>query len=376
MAGIYIHIPFCKKACHYCNFHFSTSLKSIDAVVQSIKTEISKQSSYLKEPVTTIYFGGGTPSILNTSLLESILAKLESHFSLATEEITLECNPDDITFEKLAEWNRLGINRLSIGVQSFHEHHLTWMNRSHNAEQSINSIKWAQKAGFENLTIDLIFGFAGLSKTELKENLRVVQKYAIPHLSVYGMTIEPKTALGHQTKTGQYLPLPEAEANAQMLMIMEELDRQGYEQYEISNYAMPKKRALHNSNYWQGATYLGLGPGAHSFNGTSRHWNIANNQKYIKLIQQGQPVYEVEQLSTIDRYNEYVMIRLRTIEGINLDQIENLFPAYFNYFIQNIRPFIGKHVQKTESSYRLTQKGKFITDLITSAVFKVNRESD
>lgn len=371
MAGIYLHIPFCKKACHYCNFHFSTSLGSVDTVVQSIETEISRQRGYLKEPVTTIYFGGGTPSILDSALLESILIQLESNFNLATEEITLECNPDDVTLEKLNDWKRLGINRLSIGVQSFHEHHLTWMNRSHNAKQSISSIEWAQKAGFENLTIDLIFGFAGLTIAELEENLSLVKKYAIPHISAYGMTIEPKTALGYQAKVGKYIPVPEEVANAQMSIVMETLDHQGYEHYEISNYALPEQRAIHNSNYWKGLPYLGLGPGAHSYNGISRHWNIANNQKYIKLIQQNKKVYEVEHLSTTERYNEYVMTRLRTMEGINPNQIKTLFPDHFEYFLSKIKSFVGVHVRRSASSYTLTQKGKFITDHITSSLFQV-----
>lgn len=372
MAGIYIHIPFCKKACHYCNFHFSTSLKSIQAVVKSIETEISRQSNYLKEPVNTLYFGGGTPSILDISSIESLLINLENSFNLTTEEITLECNPDDVTSEKLNEWKRLGINRLSIGVQSFHEHHLKWMNRSHNAKQAFDSIEMAQKAGFEALTIDLIFGFAGLTLSELKENLHLLQKYAIPHISAYGMTIEPKTALGYKTRVGKYIPLSEEEVHAQMSTIMKELGDRGYEHYEISNYALPEKRALHNSNYWHGSTYLGLGPGAHSFNGTSRQWNIANNQKYVKLIQEGKQVWEIEQLSTTDRYNEYVMVRLRTIDGINADQLKSLFPGYFDYFQQKIEPFIGEHIHTLESSFTLTKKGKFIADHITSSLFKVN----
>src|ERR1022692_1871049 len=284
MAGIYLHIPFCRQACNYCNFHFSTSLLYKNDFVPALLRETVIQKEYLgKEALETVYFGGGTPSLLHVDDLKKIMETLHSTFKIDYQaEITLEANPDDISTEKLKEWKALGINRLSIGIQSFFEEDLVWMNRAHNAQQAINSIKYAQGEGFSNITIDLIYGTPTLSNKHWKKNLEQAVGLDIPHLSCYALTVEPKTPLHKLIGQKKVADINADEQADQFLMLMDFLNAAGYEHYEISNFAKPGKKSRHNSSYWQGKKYLGLGPSAHSYNGIERRWNIANNNLYIQ----------------------------------------------------------------------------------------------
>lgn len=283
MAGIYLHIPFCKQACYYCNFHFSTSLAQKDAMVQAILREIQLQQNYLDGlAVSSIYFGGGTPSILPEEDLQALLQALHQHFNITPDaEITLEANPDDLTAAKLAALKAAGINRLSIGVQSFHEEDLQWMNRAHNSQQATQCITLAQAAGFENITIDLIYGGPTLSDEGWAANVQQAIALKVPHLSCYALTVEAGTALDHFIKKKKMAAVDTDKAARHFEQLMQWMQAAGYEHYEISNFALPGWHSRHNSSYWQGKSYLGIGPSAHSFNGTSRQWNIANNTAYI-----------------------------------------------------------------------------------------------
>jgi len=377
MAGIYVHIPFCKQACNYCNFHFSTSLKQKNDFVAALLKEIDFQKEYLvNEPVETIYFGGGTPSLLTETELNDIFQKLQSAFSIhQNAEVTLEANPDDIDSEKLLQWKTAGVNRLSIGVQSFFEEDLSWMNRAHNAQQSLDSIKNAQDKGFENITMDLIYGLPEMTNEHWKTNVEKAVSLNVPHLSCYALTVEPKTALQNliiKKKAHNIEPDKQAE---QFLLLMDWLNKAGYEHYEISNFAKPGKRSRHNSSYWEGKNYLGLGPSAHSYNGISRQWNIANNGIYIKsLLREDKMNFEKEELSQTQRLNEYIMTSLRTIEGCDLNFIEENFG-------ENVKNRIMKDSQKyltrklitgDKSRLTLTREGKLLADGIAADLFFEN----
>ncbi len=372
MAGIYIHIPFCRQACHYCNFHFSTSLKNKEELVTALAQELTLRRVYLGEDIIeTIYLGGGTPSLLDESEINVLMETIHKHYTVsAIAEVTLEANPDDLTIEKLKELKAGGINRLSIGIQSFDDKDLTWMNRSHNATQARSSIKEAKALGFDNLSIDLIFGCPTSTEQSWLNNLELVTQLDIPHISCYGLTIEEKTALAHQVKT-QTGQLPNEESNAEQFAItMKELSKQGYEQYEISNYAKNKLYSNHNTNYWKQVPYLGIGPSAHSFDGQSRQWNQANNSRYIKDLAVGQPSSEKEILTSKDLYNEYVLTQLRTQWGCNVTDIIENHPDYAEHFAKEVQLQINKGMlQKIDTAITLTQEGKYLADQITSELF-------
>ena len=374
MAGIYVHVPFCRKACHYCNFHFSTSTKYLYDFVAALIKEIDLQKHYLNQPVHTLYFGGGTPSLLPAKNLEAILNAIRVNFDLSfIKEVTLEANPDDITSEKLLSWKQLGVNRLSIGVQSFFNEDLLWMNRAHNVDQAINSIHLAKQTGFNNLTIDLIYGTPTLSDEAWQNNLQTALDLGINHLSCYALTVEHKTAL--YTMINQRMTEgvdPEKQAR-HFDLLQQFAAAAGYEQYEISNFAKQGFRSRHNSSYWQGVPYLGLGPSAHSFNGISRQWNVANNALYIQKINNQVLPFEIEILTPQQRLNEYIMTSLRTIEGINLLHIAELFG---NERIQAIMKaatahFTNKTLQLNANFLQLTWKGKFLGDGIASDLFQL-----
>ena len=372
MAGIYIHIPFCKKACHYCNFHFSTSLKLKNDFLEALLNEISLRTPYLNnENVSTIYFGGGTPSLLNIEEIQSILDKIHAVYSVRTDaEITLEANPDDITEDKLISWKNAGVNRLSIGVQSFFEEDLAWMNRAHTAEQSVHNLLLAKKH-FENITIDLIYGMPTLSDAKWKQNVEQAIKAAITHLSCYALTVEPKTALSAMIKRHELSDVDPNDQARQFLLLMEWMDKAGYEHYEISNFALPTKRSRHNSSYWQGESYLGLGPSAHSFDGTSRQWNIANNPLYIQSLLNNQLNFEKEVLTPAQQLNEYIMTSLRTVEGLDTNYVSNRFSNDEATRIQRSGDeFIRKEllIQK-EKNLILTRQGKLFADGIAAELF-------
>lgn len=369
MSGIYIHIPFCKQACHYCDFHFSTSMKMKTPLVQALIKEIDLRADYLKSrALQTIYLGGGTPSLLNAQELNLIFKKIFDTFWVEENaEITLEANPDDLTPEKLAMLKDTPINRLSIGIQSFQEQDLKFMNRAHNAREAINCINLAKKAGFEDLTIDLIYGTPTMNNQQWKENIEQVLAFDIPHISCYCLTIEERTALAHFVATGKAQDVDEDQASDQFGILIDALTHNGYEHYEISNFAKPGRYARHNSAYWRGVPYLGIGPSAHSFNGHSRQWNVANNIRYIKALEKNELPFEIEHLSEAQLYNEYIMTGLRTRWGVELDKIPLAFQERFlkesQIFISN-----GKMVMEN-NNFRLTQSGKFQADLIASTLF-------
>ncbi|MCT4622111.1 MAG: radical SAM family heme chaperone HemW, partial [Schleiferiaceae bacterium] len=315
MAGIYLHIPFCKQACHYCNFHFSTSLKVKEDLVRALTKEIEIRKDYLDdEKIQTVYFGGGTPSLLSEKDLELIFDSIHKYHNVQDNvEVTLEANPDDIDSEKLTTWKKQGVNRLSIGIQSFFEEDLVWMNRAHNGEQANRSLRLAQDYSFTNITADLIYG---LPHGHWQENIEQMINFGIPHISSYALMVEEKTALHHFVKTGKTTLPKDEKAAIDYQVLCHELKKAGYAHYEISNFAKEGFRSQHNASYWKGVPYLGIGPSAHSFDGKNRQWNVANNAQYIKNVNSNLSFSEQEVLSNSDRYNEYVMTGLRKAEGI------------------------------------------------------------
>ncbi len=377
MAGIYIHIPFCKQACHYCNFHFATSLHYKNDFIAALLKEIVLQKNYLKnEIVETIYFGGGTPSLLSIDDLVLIIEKIKSVFIVVTgAEITLETNPDDITDTKLAEWKKAGINRLSIGIQSFFEEDLKWMNRAHTVSQAISSLQSAIKQ-FDNITIDLIYGTPQLTNEKWKHNVDTAISLNIPHLSCYALTVEPKTPLDKMIKQHKSEDINPDKQSEQFLLLMQWAEEAGYEHYEISNFAKPGWRSRHNSSYWstgasgQGKNYLGLGPSAHSFNGTSRQWNVSNNNNYIASINKGIIPLEKELLTETQKLNEYIMTSLRTIEGIQLQVASNELRVSSKELLRKSQKFIDSGLMKLENnSLILTREGKLLADGIAAELF-------
>lgn len=330
MAGIYIHIPFCKQACSYCDFHFSTNVSRKADVLEALQLEIKKRANYLQEnKVDTIYFGGGTPSLLSNNELLEIFEGLNKQFNLSADaEITLEANPDDLSKEKLLALKASPINRLSIGVQSFFDEDLRFMNRAHLAEEAFDAIKKAQDIGFENLNVDLIFGGHTTSNKMWEQNLNHFFELNVPHLSAYSLTIEEKTLLANKIQKGKLSPVDDTKNYEQYLMLQQAVKERGFEQYELSNYCKDGQISRHNTAYWFGKKYLGLGPSAHSFNGTSRQWNLRNNARYVNAIETGKDYYEKEELSEIDQYHEYLITSLRTKWGIDLKEIEKRFSKH------------------------------------------------
>ncbi len=372
--GIYIHIPFCKQACHYCNFHFSTATKYQEEMVTSIVQELQMQQAYLAdEPLGSIYFGGGTPSILSEKYLARIFDTIHQLFKISSNaEITLEANPDDLNKDKLLALKSMGINRLSIGVQSFFKADLDMMNRAHTPAEAISALELAFEHGFEEINVDLIYGIPTSSNDSWLKNMEKAFNFPINHLSAYALTVEPKTALAHFIKKGKYPPIDEKKANEQFEMLMHFAQAKGWTHYEISNFALPGKEARHNTAYWQGKAYLGVGPSAHSFNGLSRQWNIANNQTYMKAIKENRIPFEIEKLDTKDQYNELVMTALRTKWGCSEKQIAQFGEDYVLFFRKEIQPSIEVGlVAQVDDVYSLTQKGMHYADRIASDVMFV-----
>ncbi len=368
MSGIYIHIPFCKQACHYCNFHFATSLHYKNELIAALLKEIVLQKDYPgSEPVETIYFGGGTPSLLDIEDLILIIEKIKTVFVVRTEtEITLEANPDDITDEKLIGWKKTGINRLSIGIQSFFDEDLKWMNRAHNAQEAIGNLQLAIKH-FENITIDLIYGTPGLTNEKWKQNVETAISLNIPHLSCYALTVEPKTPLDKMIRQHQSENINPEKQSEQFLLLMQWMEEAGYEHYEISNFSRPGWRSRHNSSYWSGKKYLGIGPSAHSFNGTERQWNISNNKIYIESINKGIIAFEKEILTPVQKLNEYIMTSLRTMEGLKLERLDEIDTGKLKAVS---RKFIDSGLMRSENnSLILTKEGKLLADGIAAKLF-------
>jgi len=373
MAGIYIHIPFCKKACTYCDFHFTTSTKNLDEMVEAICKEIiMKKDRLALQQVDSIYFGGGTPSTLPSVALQKILATIEQLFPIASNaEITIEANPDDLTAQKIAELRQLPFNRFSIGTQSFFNEDLIWMNRAHNAQEATDCIKRSQDAGFEKLTIDLIYGYPMLSDQKWATNIQTALDLEVPHISAYSLTVEPRTALAHAIEKGKQPMVNDDQSAEQFLMLIDTLTSRGFEHYEISNYSLPGKYAVHNTNYWKGVPYLGIGPSAHGFDGTNRYINVANNTKYLTSIANKQLPETIEQLSKADQFNEYVMTSLRTMWGIDLEKVSNEFGEKPKELIlRHIKPYLSdEKVYIDNQKIYLNNKGKLFADGIAAALF-------
>jgi oxygen-independent coproporphyrinogen-3 oxidase len=377
MAGIYIHIPFCKKACHYCDFHFSTSLLQLDPLLQALEAEIALRKNYLAEPIETIYLGGGTPSLIPPAAIHHLLECIRASFSVsASAEITLEANPDDITAEQVAAWKMAGINRMSVGVQSFHPHLLQWMNRAHDANQSVEAIALLQKGGFENISLDLIYGCPNQSDESWEKDVRETLALGVPHVSCYALTSEPNTALWHMIKKGDTPQIHSEQQARQFILLMEWMQAAGYEHYEISNFSLPHQRSRHNSAYWKGVPYLGIGPSAHSFNGHEREWNISNNAGYIESIGKGMLPSTKEILTTTQQVNEYIMTSLRTMEGISLLQIANRFGDVIpEQMMQDAKPWIREGLLQLENQYLiLSRAGKLMADRIAADLFREEPE--
>jgi oxygen-independent coproporphyrinogen III oxidase len=375
LAGIYLHVPFCKQACAYCNFHFTTSLRFKKDLVNALLQETVQEKNYLEgEPAQTIYFGGGTPSLLDAAECAALLEAIKNHFPIAEHaEVTLEANPDDITREKLSAWKHAGINRLSMGVQSFFEEELRWMNRAHQASQSRQAIEWSLEAGFTNMSIDLIYGSPLLTDEMWEHNVQTALSYGIPHLSCYALTVEEKTPLYKQIHSHRKADVNMDHQANQFLLLMHWLREAGYEHYEVSNFARPGHRSRHNSSYWKGDKYLGLGPSAHSYNGKERRWNVANNALYIKGIQEAHPIRETEHLTATQQLNEYIMISLRTAEGLDLFKIESGWGTSIrNKIERQLQPYLQTGLVTTHQTYfRLTDEGMLRADGIASALFEV-----
>ncbi|WP_177762812.1 radical SAM family heme chaperone HemW [Flavobacterium sp. I3-2] len=374
MAGIYIHIPFCKQACHYCDFHFSTTMKKKDEMIAALIHEIHLRKNEINEPVETIYFGGGTPSVLSNAEIDAILETIFSLFDVVENpEITLEANPDDLNTDRIIELSKSKINRLSIGIQSFYEEDLQLMNRAHNAEEALQCLKTATQY-FDNISIDLIYGMPNMSLDKWRSNVNLALSLNIPHISSYALTVEPKTALATLIKKGKIANTDDGLAHEHFLALVEMLENAGFVHYELSNFGKPEYFSKNNSAYWLRKKYVGIGPSAHSFDGENRSWNIANNAIYIQKIQANELPNEVETLSIQDRYNEYVMTGLRTIWDVSLSKIDNDFgTAYLNYLLENAAYFIKKEQLIIENNVlKTTLKGKFFCDGIASELFMID----
>ncbi|MEP5338396.1 MAG: radical SAM family heme chaperone HemW [Algibacter sp.] len=383
MAGIYIHIPFCKQACFYCDFHFSTSLKKKDELIDALIKELELRKDELKnQTIETLYFGGGTPSLLTNSELESILNAVYQNYNvIKNPEITLEANPDDLSNNRVVELSKSPINRLSIGIQSFFEDDLKSMNRAHNSAEAKTCLEEATRY-FDNITIDLIYGIPNMSLEKWNENLQIAFGFGINHISSYALTVEPKTALDLFIETGKYPPIDEALALQHFNHLVEKTEEQGFVHYEISNFGKPNYFSKHNTSYWQGKQYLGIGPSAHSFNKTQRSWNVANNAKYIKSIQNNSLPNTVETLSIKDQYNEYVMTGLRTIWGVSFNKIKNDFGDKELQYLKKVSKryikeellVMSSHFDENQNgivTLKTTQKGKFLVDGIASELFMI-----
>lgn len=376
-AGIYIHIPFCKQACHYCDFHFSTSMQKKDEMVLALAKEIKlRKSEFQNESVVTIYFGGGTPSRLSIADLRFLIATIYEQYTIVEKpEITLEANPDDLSESYLLELKAIGFNRLSIGIQSFFEDDLKLMNRAHNSAEAKKCLEIATQY-FDNISLDLIYGIPRMSNERWQQNIETALSFGIPHISSYALTVEPKTALNKLIQTGKIASPNDEVAQEHFMILVETLEKKGFVHYELSNFGKENYFSQNNSAYWLGKKYIGIGPSAHSYDGISRSWNVANNALYLKALKNDELPNEVEKLTLEDRYNEYIMTGLRTIWGVSLVRIEQEFGSDFlNYLKKQSQKFIDDGLLSiTDNILKPTLKGKFLTDGIASDLFYLNLE--
>ncbi|OUL60785.1 radical SAM family heme chaperone HemW [Flavobacterium sp. AJR] len=384
MSGIYIHIPFCKQACNYCDFHFSTSMKKKEDMVLAIAKEITMRKNEFEllnstgneNQIETIYFGGGTPSVLSNEEINFLISEIYKNYKVVDNpEITLEANPDDLSKDRIIELSKSPINRLSIGIQSFFEDDLKMMNRAHNSVEAKKCLEEATKY-FDNISLDLIYGVPGMSNEKWKHNIEMALSFGVPHISSYALTVEPKTALSKLIQTGKVAKPNDEVASAHFMILVETLEANGFIHYELSNFGKKNYFSKNNSAYWLGKKYIGVGPSAHSYDGISRSWNISNNSLYLKSIQDNQLPNEVEILSVSDRYNEYIMTGLRTIWGVSLDRIEKEFGTdYLVYLKKQAEKFLNDELVSIENNIlKPTPKGKFLTDGIASDLFYLNLE--
>lgn len=375
MAGIYIHIPFCRKVCYYCDFFFTVSLKHRPRFIECLKKELILQQNYLKdEEIQTIYFGGGTPSVIPPSKINEILDLIYTNYKVSENpEITLEANPDDLTEQYLEKLVKTKVNRLSIGIQSFFDEDLKWMNRRHNGSEAINSIKMSQKAGFKNMNIDLIYGFPLLTNSKWNSNLQKVLDLGVTHISGYLLGIEPKTVFGVMKEKGTLDTMDEEKCRDQFELLMQKTNSAGYIHYEISNFCLPGYFSRHNTSYWSAKNYLGTGPSANSFNGNSRQWNVKGLTKYMESIESDIIPAGREELDLNTRYNDYILTSLRTMWGVRFEYLtQNFGQSYFSHFKKEAEPFLSKKEMIFDDKKAvLTPKGMLLSDSIMSALFVV-----
>lgn len=372
MSSLYIHIPYCKRLCYYCDFHFSLNLKTRDSLIPAICRELELQKNYFNgQPVETLYFGGGTPSLLSQQELQSIFNTIQNNFIIKDNaEISFESNPDDITPCYVDMLRSLGVNRLSIGIQSFLDDDLQTLNRRHSSNSAREAVKIAQKFGFQNITVDLIYGLPNMTFDRWKYNLSEVEKLNIQHLSAYSLMVEKYTALYKFVNTGKCVLPADDEVVKQFEYLMDWAQKNGFEQYEISNFAKPNYASRHNSSYWTGKSYLGIGPSAHSFDGEKRFWNISHNAKYVESINSGVLPQEVEFLSKEDRFNEFIMTRLRMNVGISIQQLQSYFPEHYSAFSRKTKKFIQENLlQENNGRISFTRKGIMLSDMVMSELF-------
>ena len=373
MAGLYVHIPYCKKACHYCDFHFTQNLKQADDMVDAICQELKLQFHFLdREPINTVYFGGGTPSLLTENQLKRLMRVIKFEHDLSSNpEITLEANPDDLSAEKLDMFYQHGINRLSIGVQTFHDPHLKWMNRVHRSEQALDTFYAARQAGFENISLDLMYALPHDSHELWLEDLKKIIRLHPEHISSYCLTIEPKTAFGRWVEQEKMPDVDEDYAAEQFEILLQVMEKHGYGQYEISNFAQPGYESQHNSNYWKQEKFLGVGPGAHSFNGIHKHANVRNNAKYLRQIKEGEIPFEVMPMSAEDRLNEYILTSLRTKWGCDLELVRSKYEVdLLEMHEVYLADLLNRGMIDIEEDFIiLTNNGKLLADKIAADLF-------
>ena len=372
MSNLYFHYPFCKQACHYCNFHFSTKTQESERLWKAMLTELKLRRQELQLPLESLYFGGGSPSLLPPNKLEALFNHLYKEYKMGSDiEITLEVNPDDVTKDYLSALKSVGINRISLGLQSFYDRDLKLMNRVHSSDQALKALEFTSGL-FSNFSLDLIYGMPYSSLLEWEQNLNTVMHYNPPHLSAYALTVEEATVLDRQVKKGEILLLPEEGVQEQYELLLEKTEKGGFINYEFSNFGKPNYFSINNQNYWQGKPYLGIGPGAHSYDGHAlRKWNISNNPLYIKAIEAGKLPLKEEKLSTKDRYNEYIMTGLRTIYGVSVAHIKNTFGTRYAQYLeeQASRHFSDHNLYWDGDCLKVTKKAKFLTDGLAADLF-------
>lgn len=374
MSGIYIHIPFCKKACFYCDFHFSVSFKIKEKIITAICQELIIRKDFFdpKETISSIYFGGGTPSVLSIKEIDEILGAVYSYYNVEKNaEITFECNPDDLTQDYLRELKFVGINRLSIGVQSFNDEYLKWMNRSHDASQSKKSIEYGAEAGFNNITLDLIYGLPQLSNKEWSANLNEALSLPINHLSAYSLTMEENTPYIKLVNQGKYKKPSDDISSSHYQILVQQTTDLGWEHYEVSSFCKPGNYSKHNSSYWSGSKYIGVGPSAHSYDGNSRYWNVSDNKSYLECISTKKRYFESEELTVSNRVNEYLLTGLRTKWGVDLELLSNKYDYnVMSLFEKDIKYWISLNwLEMKDSNMKLTNKGMLFADHISSTLF-------